>query len=263
MAHRCNIHASASEGLRGSSIVSTPQLFSSSGDTAGCETIVPSGSDDVVDYESCGPTRSKDNDVNDKSSRNNSTRATGVLDHGAGDAATQPSCDSIGSNDTTCSDVVSVLGVEKDPADIRNINKIIYNSVHDSNDNNVSVIVVDSGFVPPSGVSNNIYSTEVVAGNVRPDAASVEAVVASDSPSAPPPPAGSEVEMVEASAVRKRCRPPGLSDGESYGSAPSLKKGTIKGFRKSGRAGVLSQTVSRRETRSTPATVESRSTLSR
>ena len=41
---------SASKGLRDNSIVSTPQLFSSSGDTAGCETIVPSGSDDAVDH---------------------------------------------------------------------------------------------------------------------------------------------------------------------------------------------------------------------
>ena len=40
----------ASEGLRDSSIISTPQLFSSSGDTAGCETLAPSGSDDVVDH---------------------------------------------------------------------------------------------------------------------------------------------------------------------------------------------------------------------
>ena len=86
---------SASEGLRESSIVSTPQLFSSSGDTAGCETIAPSGSDDVVDHDSCGPTRSKVNDVNDKSSRSNSTSSTGVLDHGTGATATQPSCDSI------------------------------------------------------------------------------------------------------------------------------------------------------------------------
>ena len=44
---------SASEGLRKSSIVSTSHLFSSSGETAGCETIVPSGSDDIVDHESC------------------------------------------------------------------------------------------------------------------------------------------------------------------------------------------------------------------
>ena len=130
------------------------------------------------------------------------------------------------------------------------------------------MIVMDSGFVPPSDVSNNIYSNENVAGNVEPDvsdshAASDKAVVARDSISAPPPPASSEVEMVEASAVRKRSRPPGLSDGESSGSAPSLKKGTKKGVRKSGGARVLSQTVSRRETRSTPATVESRSTRSR
>ena len=66
----------ASEGLRDSSIISTPQLFSSSGDTAGCETIAPSGSDDVVDHESCDPALCKINNVNDKSSRSNSTSAT-------------------------------------------------------------------------------------------------------------------------------------------------------------------------------------------
>ena len=47
-----------SEGLRDGSIVYTPQLFSSSGDTAGSETIAPSGSDDVLDHEACGPARS-------------------------------------------------------------------------------------------------------------------------------------------------------------------------------------------------------------
>ena len=108
--------------------------------------------------------------------------------------------DSINSNDTTCRDVISVIGVEKDPAYISNID----NSVNDSNDNNVSVIVVNSGLVLHSGVSNIIYSTEVVAGNVGPDVSnshvvSDEAVVASDSPSAPPPPASSEVVMVDAS----------------------------------------------------------------
>ena len=99
-----------------------------------------------MDHESCDPTLSKVNSVNDKSSRSNSTSATRVLDHGARDAATQPSCDSININDNTCRDVVSVIGVEKDPVDIRNINKNIENSVNDSNDNNVSVVVVDSGF---------------------------------------------------------------------------------------------------------------------
>ena len=69
----------ASEGLRDSSIISTPQLFSSSGDTAGCETSAPSGSDDVLDHESCDPTLSKVNSVNDKSSRSNSTSVTRVL----------------------------------------------------------------------------------------------------------------------------------------------------------------------------------------
>ena len=164
-------------------------------------------------------------------------------------AVTQPSCDSINSNDTTCRNVVSVIEVEKDPVDISNVNKNIDNSITDINDDNVSVIVVDSGFVPLSGVSSMIYSTEVVAGNVGPDVgdshvASDEAVVAIDSPAAPPPPASSAVEMVDASAVRKRSRPAGLSDGESSGSASSLKKGTKKGVRKSGEAGVLSQTVS-------------------
>ena len=256
--------ATASEGPRENSFVSTPQLFSSSADTAGSEAIVPSGSDDVVDHESCGQTCAKVNDGNDKSY---STSAMGVLDHDARDAL-QPSCNSFYSNDTVCSDVVSEIGVEKDPADISNISKNADNEVNDNNDNDVSVIVVDSGFVPPSSVSDIIHSTEVVGGNLRPDVSdshveSHEAVVASNSLSAPPPSASSEVEMVEASAVRKRSRPPGLSDGESSGSAPSLKKGTKKGVRKSGGPGVLSQTVSQRETRSTPATVESRSTRSR
>ena len=51
-----------------------PQLFSSSGDTAGCETIAPSGSDD-------GPAPSKVNDVNDTSgrSKSKSKSATGVM----------------------------------------------------------------------------------------------------------------------------------------------------------------------------------------
>ena len=122
--------ASASEGLRDNSIVSTPQLFSSSGDTAGCEAIVPSGADDVVDHESCGQTCFKVNDVNDKS---NSTSAMGALDHGARDAM-QPSCNSF---DTACSDVVSEIGVEKDPTDISNISMNTDNNVNDNNDNDI------------------------------------------------------------------------------------------------------------------------------
>ena len=51
----------ASKGLRDSSIISTPQLFSSSGDTAGCETRAPSCCDELVDHESCDPTLSKVN----------------------------------------------------------------------------------------------------------------------------------------------------------------------------------------------------------
>ena len=156
---------SASEVLRDSSIFSTPQLFSSSADTARSDKTAPSGSDDVVDHEACGLSRSKVNDDNDTSSRSKSE--TGALDQGAGDA-TQPSCDGIDSNDTASSDVVNVIGVEMDPVDISNINKNIDNSVNDSSDNNVSVhvIVVDSGFVPPSGVSNIIYSIEDGASNV-------------------------------------------------------------------------------------------------
>ena len=225
---------SAPEALRDSSIASTPQLFSCSGDTAGSETIPPSGSNDVVVHEACGPARSEINNVNDTSSRSKSKSATAVLDHGAVDAM-QTSWDSINSNDTASSDVVSVIGVEKDPADICNVNKNIDNSVNDSSDSIVSVIVVDSGFVPPTGVSNInfICSIEDVAGNEGRDVsdshvASDEAVVTGDSPSAPPPPVSSEVEMVDAWVVRKRSRPSGLSDGSSSGSAPSLKKETKK-----------------------------------
>ena len=66
------------------------------------------------------------------------------------------------------------------------------------------MIVVDSGLVPPSGVSNVIYGTEDVAGNVGCDVGaghvvSGEAVGACDSLSVLPPPASSEVEMVDAS----------------------------------------------------------------
>ena len=42
-------------------------------------------------------------------------------------------------NGTASGDVVSVTGVEKDPADISSINKNTDNSVNGSNDNNVSV----------------------------------------------------------------------------------------------------------------------------
>ena len=95
------------------------------------------------------------------------------------------------------------------------------------------MIVVDSSFVLPNGVSNIICSIEDVAGNEGRDVsdshvASDEAVVAGDSPSAPPPPVSSEVEMFDASAIRKRSRPSGLSDGNNSGSATSLKKGTKK-----------------------------------
>ena len=113
--------------------------------------------------------------------------------------------------------------------------------------------------MPPCGVSNVIYSIEDITGNVWRDVgdshvASDKAVVASDSLLAPPPPASSEVEMVDLLTVGKRTRPPDLSDGDGSGSAPYLKKGTKKRVRESRTAAVLSQTVFRQATRSIPAT---------
>ena len=93
--------------------------------------------------------------------------------------------------------------------------------------------------------------------------ASDEAVVANDSPSAPPPPATSEGEMVDHLAVGKRTHPPDLSDGDDTGSAPSLQKGTKKRLHESRAAVVLLHTVFRQATRSIPATVEPRPTRSR
>ena len=109
-------YVSASKGLRDGSIVSTPQLFSSSGDTASSETMTPSGSDDVVDHGAPGPAPSSVNDINgtDASSRSKSKSATGALDHGASDAM-QPSCDIISGNDTASRDNVSVTGVKRTP----------------------------------------------------------------------------------------------------------------------------------------------------
>ena len=114
------------------------------------------------------------------------------------------------------------------------MNEKIESSVNDTSDNNESVKrVLDSGFVPPCGVSNIIYSIEDVTGNVRRDVgnshvASDEAVVGSDSTLAPPPPASSEVEMVDHLAVGIRTRPPDLYDGGGSRSVPSLQKGTKK-----------------------------------
>lgn len=57
---------SASDGLRDSTIVSRPQLFSSFGVTA--------GSDDVVDHEASGPAHSSVNDINDTDTSSRSKR---------------------------------------------------------------------------------------------------------------------------------------------------------------------------------------------
>ena len=92
--------------------------------------------------------------------------------------------------------------------------------------------VVHFGFVPPRGVSNIIYSIEDVTGNVRRDlgdshVASDEGVVASYSPSAPPPPASSEVEMVEHLALGKWTRLPDLSDNDGSGFARKRVSGSL------------------------------------
>ena len=65
-------------------------------------------------------------------SRTKEKSATGTIDHATSDV-TQPSFDSVNGNDTASGDVVVAFGVEKDPADIGNINKNIHSSVNDSN----------------------------------------------------------------------------------------------------------------------------------
>ena len=70
-------------------------------------------------------------------SRTKDKSATGAIDDAAS-VVTQPSFDSVNGNDTASSDVVIVFGVEKNPADIGNINMNIDNSVNDSNDNNIN-----------------------------------------------------------------------------------------------------------------------------
>ena len=71
----------------------------------------------------------------------------------------QPSCDGINGNDTASSDTTSVTGVEKDPINTSSVNKEVANSVNDSSDNKVIVIIMDFGLVPPSNVSHVTYST--------------------------------------------------------------------------------------------------------
>ena len=78
----------------------------------------------------------------------------------------QPSCDCINGNDTGSSDIVSVTGVEKNPAFISSVNKNIDICVNDNSDNKVSVIMVDFGLVPPSSVSHGTYGTKGVVGGV-------------------------------------------------------------------------------------------------
>ena len=98
------------------------------------------------------------------------------------------------------------------------------NSVNDSSDNKVIVIIMDFGLVPPSNVSHVTSSTKgivgsgVGAGHVVSD----EVVVAGVSQSVSPPPACSEAEIVDALANRKQSRLSGSSDADSLVFALSL-----------------------------------------
>ena len=86
-------------------------------------------------------TKNIDNSVNDTNGNNINSRRKdkseiGVIECVVNDVI-QPSFDSVNCNDTACSDVVIVIGVEKDPAHIGNVTKNFDNSVNDSNDNNM------------------------------------------------------------------------------------------------------------------------------
>ena len=111
-----------------------------------------------------------DNSVNDSNNNNNNINsrkkdksAIGVIDHAASDVM-QPSCDGVNGNDTASSDTISVTGVEKDPVNIGSVNKNVENSVNDSSDNKVSVIIMDFGLLPPSNVNHITYSTKGIVG---------------------------------------------------------------------------------------------------
>ena len=94
------------------------------------------------------------------------------------------------------------------------------------------MIMVDFVLVPPSSVSHVTYGTKGVVGNVgcgvgARHVVSGEVMVASDSQSVLHPSAGFEAEMVYASAIRKKSRLSGLSDGKSLVTAPSLKMESV------------------------------------
>ena len=69
--------------------------------------------------------------------------------------------------------------------------------------------------------------------------------------------------MVDALVTLKRGRPPVSSDRDSSGAAPSLRKGTKTGIRKSGAAGSSSQTATCQMAHSMCTTVVPISTCSR
>ena len=236
---------SASEGLRNGPVVSTPQLFSSSGEPSGSDAVVPSSSGDNVGHGAAGPAFSRGVNainVSDTVSRSESRGVTGAIDYNA-------SGHSRNGNDTASSDTVSVTGVEKDPVG-SSTNNGINNSVSNNSDNNVCVTVVDSGFVPPSGVSDVTSGTENVVSNVGHDvgagnAVGGEAVAAGGDPR---PQLVLHLCCLLLLVLRPRwltlrrlakgaARPPVSSDGDSSGAALSLKKGTKKGVRTSGAAG--------------------------
>ena len=137
----------------------------------------------------------------------------------------QPSCDGINGNDTASSNTISVTGVEKDPVNISSVKKNVDNNVNDSSDNKVSMKIMDFGLVPPSNnVSHVTYSIKgiVACGIGAGHVVSGEVVVPGVSQSLSPPRACSEVEIVDALAIRKHSRLSGSSDADSLVFALSL-----------------------------------------
>ena len=143
------------------SVVTQPSFDSANGnDTASSDVVIVFGVEkNPADI---------DNSVNDCNDNNINSRkkdksGIGVIDHAASDVR-QPSCDGINGNDTASSDTISVTGVEKDPINISSVNKKVDNSVNDSSDNKVSVIIMDFGLVPPSNVSHVTSSNKGIVG---------------------------------------------------------------------------------------------------
>ena len=114
-------------------------------------------------------------------SRTKDKSATGVIDHAASDFM-QPSFDSVNGSDTASSNIVIVFGVEKDPADIGNINENIDANVNENNDSNINsrgkdkraIGVIDhatSDVMPPS--FDSVNSDAVIVFGVEMDPAHI------------------------------------------------------------------------------------------